>query len=318
MQSVFAAVRLLHGRLTLAYFLQGADRARRGRRALLAAAAPLPRPRRRAGDGRRGAARQPVPARLRSDPAGDPAGYLRAKGCAAVSRPAKRACSPSPMSCRCSRAMLAGGLGLPLAPLTIAAVFYFVAAARRGVGTGAGPQAIARRRKIIERTIIGAAANRSPRATRDDLAPAPGKTCGPCTMCCSALEIPELKKPAGPACEHCASGGCAIYASRPQVCRDFECDWLTDRTLPSTLRPDRVGTILMEADDGDEYRAVCAPKSPWPGATRWFRPSRRASPSPDARWSPRPASIPGGFLLRANGGRPSEHVDYFFGAPPMI
>jgi len=75
------------------------------------------------------------------------------------------------------------------------------------------------------------------------------------------LEISELKKPAGPACEHC-SGGCAIYAGRPQVCRDFECDWLTDRALPLTLRPDRVGTILMEADEGDEYRAVCSPQKP--------------------------------------------------------
>ncbi len=93
------------------------------------------------------------------------------------------------------------------------------------------------------------------------MAPAPGKTCGPCTLCCSALEISELKKPAGPACAHCAAG-CAIYASRPQVCRDFECDWLTDRALPLTLRPDRVGTILMEADEGDEYRAVCSPQKP--------------------------------------------------------
>jgi hypothetical protein len=82
-------------------------------------------------------------------------------------------------------------------------------------------------------------------------------------MCCSALEIPELSKAAGPACVNCiATGGCAIYASRPQVCRDFECEWLTDRTLQPQLRPDRVGTILMEADDSDEYRAVSSPSRP--------------------------------------------------------
>ena len=97
----------------------------------------------------------------------------------------------------------------------------------------------------------------------NDLAPAPGKSCGSCTMCCTALEIPEFNKPAGPPCEHCiASGGCKIYTSRPQLCRDFECEWLTERTLPTTLRPDRVGTILMEADDTDEYRAVCSPNRP--------------------------------------------------------
>jgi hypothetical protein len=82
-------------------------------------------------------------------------------------------------------------------------------------------------------------------------------------MCCTALEIPEFNKPAGPPCEHCiASGGCKIYASRPQLCRDFECEWLTDRKLPPNLRPDRIGTILMEADDTDEYRAVSSPDRP--------------------------------------------------------
>ena len=57
-------------------------------------------------------------------------------------------------------------------------------------------------------------------------------------------------------------GGCAIYAERPEVCRDFECEWLTRRDLSPQLRPDRVGAILMEDADGDEYRAVCAPTKP--------------------------------------------------------
>ena len=57
-------------------------------------------------------------------------------------------------------------------------------------------------------------------------------------------------------------GGCAIYAARPEVCRDFECEWLTRRDLPRQLRPDLVGTILMEDGDSDEYRAVCAPEKP--------------------------------------------------------
>jgi len=92
---------------------------------------------------------------------------------------------------------------------------------------------------------------------------APGKSCGPCTMCCSALEIPELKKPAGPLCSNCRLGaGCAIYNDRPQVCRDFECEWLTCRELSPRLRPDFVGTILMEDADSDEYRAVSPPEKP--------------------------------------------------------
>jgi len=91
----------------------------------------------------------------------------------------------------------------------------------------------------------------------------PGKSCGSCVMCCTALEIPELQKPAGPACPNCIrTGGCTIYATRPQVCRDFECNWLVERKLPATMRPDRIGTILMEDDDTGEYRAVCAPERP--------------------------------------------------------
>ena len=82
-------------------------------------------------------------------------------------------------------------------------------------------------------------------------------------MCCSALEIDYFKKPPGPKCVNCLSGGgCAIYTDRPEVCRDFECEWLTRRDLPRQLRPDLVGTILMEDADSDEYRAVCPPERP--------------------------------------------------------
>ncbi len=81
-------------------------------------------------------------------------------------------------------------------------------------------------------------------------------------MCCSALEIAELKKPAGPKCVNCADVGCSIYAERPQVCRDFECEWLMSRTLPVNFRPDRIGVLFRDDYDVDEYRAVCAPERP--------------------------------------------------------
>lgn len=92
---------------------------------------------------------------------------------------------------------------------------------------------------------------------------APGKACGSCTLCCSVLDIVELKKPPGPLCPNCTAGpGCAIYATRPKVCRDFECEWLMSRDLSHPFRPDRIGTILMEDPDSEEYRAVCAPDKP--------------------------------------------------------
>lgn len=91
----------------------------------------------------------------------------------------------------------------------------------------------------------------------------PGKSCGGCSFCCKVLEITEFTKPAGTWCEHCQkSGGCGVYAARPDVCRDYECLWKSDRGMSSQLRPDRVGAILMEDPDSDEYRAVCDPAKP--------------------------------------------------------
>jgi len=78
-------------------------------------------------------------------------------------------------------------------------------------------------------------------------------------MCCSALEIGELKKPAGPLCVNNSNCRCVIYPERPQVCRDFECEWLQSRKLPAHFRPDRIGVLFMEDYDYDQYRAVCPP-----------------------------------------------------------
>jgi hypothetical protein len=95
------------------------------------------------------------------------------------------------------------------------------------------------------------------------MAPAPGKSCGSCTMCCKVLEIDHFKKPAGKLCQFCTLGsGCTVYESRPEVCRDYECLWLTERDLGAMLKPDRIGTILMEDPDTDDYLAVCDPTKP--------------------------------------------------------
>jgi hypothetical protein len=91
----------------------------------------------------------------------------------------------------------------------------------------------------------------------------PGKACGTCSLCCKILEITELAKPAGLWCgDWCASKGCGIYETRPNICHDYECLWKQDRGLSANFRPDRTGTILMEDPDSDEYRAVCDPAKP--------------------------------------------------------
>jgi uncharacterized protein len=69
------------------------------------------------------------------------------------------------------------------------------------------------------------------------LALVPGRECGACTMCCQVLRIEELAKPELTACRHlgqhlCATsagGGCGIYDTRPEACREFYCGY---RALP--------------------------------------------------------------------------------------
>ncbi len=82
-------------------------------------------------------------------------------------------------------------------------------------------------------------------------------------MCCQILDIDELDKKAGVLCKNCtATNGCKIYNKRPQVCRDFECEWLTERDIAAPLKPDRTGTIFMIDPDTDQYQAVTDPKRP--------------------------------------------------------
>ena len=90
-----------------------------------------------------------------------------------------------------------------------------------------------------------------------------GRSCGPCTLCCQVLEIDEFDKPAGMLCSNCKlGGGCKIYKKRPDVCRDFECEWLTERDVSVVLYPNRTGVLFMVDADSEEYLAVCDPKKP--------------------------------------------------------
>lgn len=88
-------------------------------------------------------------------------------------------------------------------------------------------------------------------------------TCEGCTACCRLLGIVELNKPEGQFCPHCPAGaaGCAIYETRPQSCRTFECAWLMfkkmGKPLPERLRPDRSRVVVNITDD--TLALVCAP-----------------------------------------------------------
>jgi hypothetical protein len=74
---------------------------------------------------------------------------------------------------------------------------------------------------------------------------APGRECGSCTLCCKVYALPELGKPPGVWCKHCAPGkGCAIHEAPPDQCRQFFCLWMTDGTMPAEWKPDRARFVL--------------------------------------------------------------------------
>jgi hypothetical protein len=78
----------------------------------------------------------------------------------------------------------------------------------------------------------------------------PGRACGDCTVCCVALGIDtsQIQKRTGSACRQCRGGGCAIYETRPDTCRDFFCAWMRSPGLGPEWRPDLSGVFLQEID----------------------------------------------------------------------
>jgi hypothetical protein len=76
----------------------------------------------------------------------------------------------------------------------------------------------------------------------------PARTCGTCTLCCKAVGVHALAKPAGAWCPHCErrGGGCRIYNERPGECRTFSCAWLDGLLPEESDRPDRLKVVLFE------------------------------------------------------------------------
>ena len=81
--------------------------------------------------------------------------------------------------------------------------------------------------------------------TAYDIGLVAGRSCGDCTVCCTAMAIdkPEIQKEAGVTCRHCV-GSCSIYETRPPLCRDYHCGWRQLSILDESWRPDRSGVFV--------------------------------------------------------------------------
>ncbi len=72
------------------------------------------------------------------------------------------------------------------------------------------------------------------------------RDCGGCNVCCTAMRVAPLDKPAGTPCPHACETGCGIYHDRPSVCRVWFCMWVRDpgRIFTDAHRPDRLGVFF--------------------------------------------------------------------------
>ncbi len=71
------------------------------------------------------------------------------------------------------------------------------------------------------------------------------RDCSGCGACCAAPDISALHKALGTPCSHLDSGcRCLIYTSRPQVCRQYQPDWVCGEVAPLATLEARVARFL--------------------------------------------------------------------------
>ena len=72
----------------------------------------------------------------------------------------------------------------------------------------------------------------------------PNRDCETCDVCCivPSIDVSEIQKASSARCVHCTQG-CAIYETRPAVCRDYFCGWRRLPAIPQDWRPDKCGVL---------------------------------------------------------------------------
>lgn len=66
------------------------------------------------------------------------------------------------------------------------------------------------------------------------------------------MGVPEVKKDFA-WCPHCKAGkgGCSIYETRPERCRDFHCQWLIDKRFGEHWFPAKAKILVDHRLDGE-------------------------------------------------------------------
>ena len=84
------------------------------------------------------------------------------------------------------------------------------------------------------------------------------RECGDCTKCCEGSLVLTVQGNAinkSNPCHFVSMGkcnGCTIYEQRPQVCKDFECEWILDSSIPEWLKPSVSGIIMIKQEPNND------------------------------------------------------------------
>ncbi|WP_432804222.1 YkgJ family cysteine cluster protein [Deinococcus taeanensis] len=75
------------------------------------------------------------------------------------------------------------------------------------------------------------------------------RDCTACGACCAAPDIHALRKPLGVPCVHLGADDgcghlCAVYATRPGVCRHYQPDWVCGEVAPLPTLDARIRRFL--------------------------------------------------------------------------
>jgi hypothetical protein len=100
----------------------------------------------------------------------------------------------------------------------------------------------------------------------------PSRQCGDCNICCTAMKVPALDKPAGVRCVHQTPQGCGNYEHRPAPCREWYCLWVRDQhgLFNDSQRPDRLGIFFTASPPDAAGRQVIGAHETHPGAAHSF------------------------------------------------
>lgn len=86
------------------------------------------------------------------------------------------------------------------------------------------------------------------------------RECGTCTTCCEGwvnIEVNGTAIYAGHPCSNITPKGCAIYDSRPDVCKGFDCAWLkNEMDLPEWMKPDNSNVIIQRLHNVNVFTAI--------------------------------------------------------------